>query len=695
VSCRSASRAARGAAFFLLNVRASMYRSSKRRARERRFHGTLAWVLGGLLAPFGACTFDTQPVRPLAIDQQSRPTLGSNGTDTTRPAFSIAPGDPASSALDSGSTSASSAPLAIDRSTCFSCQTASGQYCGAIGDGCGGELACGECTQAGYSCGGRGIEHVCGAAPDSAACSPLTCTPGGGQYCGVIGDGCGGSLDCGACPAPQGCGAGGVANVCGEPAASSCKPLQCSNAQAQYCGVIGDGCGGAIDCGDCGEGSVCGERAASVCGKPCPLCALNQNCAAATTTVSGTAFTAALRNPDPLYNAWVYVPNLALGSKLPALPGGASCEHCQALRADEVVTSTVTGPDGRFSLRDVPVGRGIPLVVQLGGFRMQTTIDVLPCVDNALPNGSLRLPRTQQEGDIPLTAIATGDEDRPQCLLRKLGIDASEFTNPSGQGRIHLFVSNGAVIDSATPSVAALTGLFSGDSGSLSRYSQVLLPCEGSELLKPDPALENLVAYLNQGGRALATHYSYTWLFAPELASTFTWLPALGPAPTGPLAASIDTQSARGVDFQRWLQATGALTNQSPPQITLAEPHTDIPALAADGGAESWLHSDDPAAVQYFTLETPVSSADGASCGRVAFSDFHMRATHSDGSVFPAECEDGPLTTEEKLLEFALFQLGACTGPMTSALPASPPLAPPAAPPAAIATPPRPPPRLN
>src|SRR5262245_14359280 len=48
---------------------------------------------------------------------------------------------------------------------------------------------------------------------------PLTCTPttcsAQGKNCGSISDGCGGTLVCGTCTAPQTCGGGGVANVCG------------------------------------------------------------------------------------------------------------------------------------------------------------------------------------------------------------------------------------------------------------------------------------------------------------------------------------------------------------------------------------------------------------------------------------------------------------------------------------------------
>ena len=48
----------------------------------------------------------------------------------------------------------------------------------------------------------------------SATCVPTTCA-NAGKNCGAISDGCGGSLSCGSCTAPQSCGGAGIANVCG------------------------------------------------------------------------------------------------------------------------------------------------------------------------------------------------------------------------------------------------------------------------------------------------------------------------------------------------------------------------------------------------------------------------------------------------------------------------------------------------
>jgi len=75
------------------------------------------------------------------------------------------------------------------------------------------------------------------------------------------------------------------------------------------------------------------------------------------------------------------------------------------------------------------------------------------------------MPRNRTEGDIPLTAIATGNVDKLQCLLRKIGIDDAEFTNPDGMGRIRFYNSNGSKIDANTPLADVLKGTTAGVKG--------------------------------------------------------------------------------------------------------------------------------------------------------------------------------------------------------------------------------------
>src|SRR5690348_6597314 len=44
-----------------------------------------------------------------------------------------------------------------------------------------------------------------GSARGDGPCAPLACDTAAGSYCGRIGDGCGGMLDCGGCPTGQVC----------------------------------------------------------------------------------------------------------------------------------------------------------------------------------------------------------------------------------------------------------------------------------------------------------------------------------------------------------------------------------------------------------------------------------------------------------------------------------------------------------
>ncbi len=141
-----------------------------------------------------------------------------------------------------------------------------GLQCGLAGDGCGNTIDCGPCP-AGSTCGGGGVPSQCGAP----ACNKLACAAG---QCGTLPDGCGGSIVCPPCAAGQVCGGGG-ANVCGT---AVCKNLTCSSAPAGTCGPVADGCGGILSCpcplgtpcvnGKCGQ-PPCSPRTCSQAGANC------------------------------------------------------------------------------------------------------------------------------------------------------------------------------------------------------------------------------------------------------------------------------------------------------------------------------------------------------------------------------------------------------------------------------------------
>ncbi|MBL8952675.1 MAG: hypothetical protein JNK82_17985, partial [Myxococcaceae bacterium] len=155
------------------------------------------------------------------------------------------------------------AGLCVPGNNCLptSCE-AQAKNCGVIADGCGGSLTCGTCSVAGESCGGAaGVANVCG----PGVCVPQTCESLGAT-CGMASDGCGALLNCGTCTVQgESCGGGGMANVCGM---GACVAKTCGEL-GKNCGVVSDGCSGQLSCGVCTvAGEACGGGGTpGVCGR--------------------------------------------------------------------------------------------------------------------------------------------------------------------------------------------------------------------------------------------------------------------------------------------------------------------------------------------------------------------------------------------------------------------------------------------
>ncbi len=392
-----------------------------------------------------------------------------------------------------------------------------------------------------------------------------------------------------------------------------------------------------------------------------------------TTSISGKIYDPA--GNVPLYNVIVYVPN---GQPQP-FAAGVTCDRCGAVTSGSPLVLTVTGPDGAFKLEAMPTGANIPLVIQIGRWRRQVTIPaVTACASNPITDVNLlRLPRNKSEGDIPQMAIATGNADPFECLLRKMGIADSEFTPPTGAdaGRVHYYVENGKNLP--PPGAPPASTLWT-DGGTLSKYDVVMLPCEGGENPKPLYATQNIIDYTAAGGRMFTTHYGYVWIaqpFAPQpFPSTGQWVPDRTQAnnPPDPYFVTLDQSFPKGIAFAQWLVNVGA--SQDAGQLTLHEARHNIWAVYPPTQAWMYGNINGPLpdggvfdAVPHLTFNTPINpppAADGGpgvQCGRVVFSDFHVSAAALSGqSTFPASCRDGGLSDQEKALEFMLFDLSSC-----------------------------------
>ncbi len=551
-----------------------------------------------------------------------------------------------------------------------------GANCGEAADGCGGTVSCGTCTVAGESCGGGGTPFVCGAG--GGTCTPTTCMAAGSN-CGMLGDGCGKTLDCGTCTvAGETCGGGGTAGKCGK---VMCTPLTtCAMAKAN-CGFVGDGCGGIIGgatgpgCGSCPAGQICGGAGvANNCGVPAPMCVnLCKNqvvCDGGSTTLTGTVTapghdnTALWGTPDPIPNALVYVPNATV---MP-FTSGVTCDQCGSDVTGSPLVSTNSGIDGKFTLSNVPCGVPIPLVIQLGRWRRQVTLPAVACCSTtALTTAQTRLPRNKTEGDIPAIAVVTGSADPMECVLPKIGIDTSEFTEPTGTGRINFYKANGATISAATPTAATLFGNLT----TMKKYDLIILDCEGGAADK-SAYYNNLLNYTAAGGRIYVTHFGYSFLHgryqkAPPALNTAwdataTWNVDQTTPPDQ--NAIIDQSFPKGKTFATWLkQVAGGTLGQ----IAVKQVRHDFDAVVAP--SQQWMYGTQLTSTKngnfpmHYTFNTPVGAMPANQCGRVMYSDFHVSTGASGSGTFPAECNLGtgvPLTAQEKVLEYMLFDLTSC-----------------------------------
>jgi hypothetical protein len=400
------------------------------------------------------------------------------------------------------------------------------------------------------------------------------------------------------------------------------------------------------------------------------------------TTVSGTVYDPAGKNP--LYGVVVYVPSVPPG----ALPAGTGCYTCQSLyQSGMPIAYAVTDAYGKFSLDGVPDGTNIPLVVQVGKWRMQYTMPtVTQCVDNPATAAAakiaapavLRLPRNRSEGDIPNIAIATGGADSLECLLSRIGVDKAEYgAGAGGAGRIHIF--KGDQGSDTTPAAPVASAALWASQAALMPFDITLLTCEGHETTAMNQ--QALYAYAQAGGRVFASHFHYAWLDsgpfgAQNLAKWETGTQSYNTDPNAEIETTLPNGAAfpRGVAMKTWLGNVGALTNG---ELHIVQARHNAVVSAANTPSTPWIVTDTsakpPSETEYFSFDTPFGTAAGEQCGRVVYSDLHVGAASGDyggytdnipgNAVVPSGCADNALSPQEKALEFMLFDLSGCITP--------------------------------
>ncbi|HVV88723.1 MAG TPA: hypothetical protein VHE35_37015 [Kofleriaceae bacterium] len=421
------------------------------------------------------------------------------------------------------------------------------------------------------------------------------------------------------------------------------------------CGDDGKGNGTPIDAAPGGPDACVGLQCQQV---QCPM--------GMTTSLSGTVY--APNGTLPLYNAIVYVPNGPVDAFIP----GAQCDQCDEELSGDPVVKTTTGTDGKFQLDNVPVSPDLPLVIKIGKWRRIVHVPTVSmCQDTPLDAELTRLPKNQTEGDIPLMAMSTGGKDALECLLRKIGLDDSEFTTAGGTGRVHLYAGIGGTAQFAAnlnggQSFADTTTLWD-TVDHLKQYDIVFLSCEGGSQHpenKGQTAVDNMGAYTDLGGRVFMSHWHNYWLqHGPtswQSIAQFNFLPDIGN-----VTADVDTTFARGADMAQWLLNVGASTELGKIDLHAAQ-HTVVGVDTSQ--AERWIWVPDAGgnpSIQYLAFTTPLSNPVDNRCGKAVMSDIHVSTGDESGTAlrFPGGCTTTGLSAQEKVLAFMIFDIAGCVGP--------------------------------
>ena len=465
-----------------------------------------------------------------------------------------------------------------------------------------------------------------------------------------------------------------------------------------------DACGpGETLCTDCSGAQTCSPGVCSpvfcpamtnpvtaACPAGAPLsCYVDTQCPnGSATTITGTVYDPAGRNPVP--NAVVFVPNYV--SLLPVITQGSpACNPCSNAIGD-YVTVAQSNAGGSFTLQGVPTGDNVPLVIQIGKWRRVISVPRIPsCQVTTLDPGTARLPRSRQEGDLPQIALLTGGCDNLGCMLLDVGIDPVELSAPHAGGRVDVYqgvggagLANGAMAGDCTTDACPLWS----STQSLEAYDTVLLGCECTPHDETKPAASRLAMHdwLGEGGAVLATHSQTTWFQngPADFQAVASWTSGPSSGAAGPFIA--DNTFARGVQFGSWLVSVGAAGGNGVVSLDPANVSTSVTTVAPSTSA--WIRDSSTVAdggglssanVKLLSFRTPIPQADADAspteggptyCGQVTITDIHAgggQATQSadaDGASsptpLPAACSRGPMTPEEKALEYFLFQQPAC-----------------------------------
>ena len=114
----------------------------------------------------------------------------------------------------------------------------------------------------------------------------------------------------------------------------------------------------------------------------------------------------------------------------------------------------------------------------------------------------------------------------------------------------------------------------------------------------------------------------------------------------------------------QFVNAQAASSTPLVPRIRINTVRHDLDAVIPP--AQRWVYgtAGTTSGVPFqYTFNTPTTASPANQCGRVLFSDFHVIDASAGGATWPSQCSVTPMTPQEKVFEYLIFDLSSCITP--------------------------------
>ncbi len=397
-------------------------------------------------------------------------------------------------------------------------------------------------------------------------------------------------------------------------------------------------------------------------GVPRPKCPASEQ-----VTITGRV--TAPNQTDPVPGAAVYIP-----SRVPEdFPLEVRCEVCKTPGTNtNRWWTTASSFNGSFTLNNVCPG-SYWLIMQNGRFRRAVKITVPKGGKKQIPAGQSRLPRKMKEFSIhdtvPKIAVATGDYDKMECVLLKMGIDQTAY---------HLF--EGAKMLKNKNLKQTFADLVK-NYNQLKTYNIVFINCTDNTFetqLKNSLVQQNLQKYVKAGGRLYITDWSYDWLEQlPDLAPYIDFEP--GKSGSSPEAQNKAALGKDGITVQadikdpnlaKWLGLFGGAIQNGKSVIShFLSGWVIMHTVSKD--VKTWVSGVIRSATGAIQGTRPLTvTFNYKNCGKALYSSYHTEGRDDElkqyplpAKPFPNYCT-GKISPQDRILEYLIFDIANCVTPI-------------------------------